>query len=270
MVKDRRLLLAAALGLGLILAWGASDFVWGSFWAHHDLLTSLLSNILVVGVTVAVVNEAIERRDQQRWSLLAQSVLFALIQTARATWTGMVEVLELAEVQSGAVESLRAGAEVTRDSARVSRAAYELLADEQRRARLQRLSVGLSDHASEVIAKWAPVMVSARSYAAVLDRHVELAGRLEWLSSVLAHNEPPEDQSRRERNLNRSAVAAAHADPRGSDGWLHDQILAVIALATDLDGEAREHAYSIAPMSWWAERTVDLVGDGPPPPPPAR
>lgn len=267
MIRDRRLQLAAAAGLGLILLASASDFVWGSFWAHHDLLTSLLSNVLVVAVTVAVVNEAIERRDQRRWSLLAQSVLFALIQTARATWTGMVEVLELAEVHSGAVESLRAAADVARDSARVSRATHELLADEQRRARLQRMSVALSDHAAEVIAKWAPVMVSARSYAAVLDRHVELAERLGWLSGVLAHNEPPDDQSRRQRTLNRSAVAAEHADRLGSDESLHDQVLAVIALATELDGEAREHAYSIAPLSWWLERTVDLAGEEPSPPP---
>jgi hypothetical protein len=93
------------------------------------------------------------------------------------------------------------------------------------------------------------------------DRHVELAGRLEWLSSVLTHNEPPEGQSRRDRNLTRSSVASEHADEFGSDEWLHDQILAVVMLATDLDYESREHAYSIVPLSWWAERTEGLAAE---------
>ena len=37
-------------------------------------------------------------------------------------------------------------------------------------------------------------MVGAAPYAELLDRHVELQGMLEWLSSVLAHNEPAPDR----------------------------------------------------------------------------
>jgi hypothetical protein len=268
MTVDRRLALTATLGLALILAAVLSDFVIASFWQRHTLLTSLLANLLVVAMTVIVVNEVVDRRNRRRWNLLAQSVLFALIQSARATWTGMVEILELGEVESGAVANLLSAAELARDITRVSDAASELLADEERRARLQRLCVGLGDHASDVIAKWAPVMVSARPYAEVLDRHVELAGRLEWLSSVLVHNEPPPHQSRRERNLTRSNIASEHAEEFGNDEWLHDQILAVIRLATELDSDSREHAYSIVPLSWWAERTAGLAGNETPPPVP--
>ena len=260
MIRDRRLLLAAGAGLALVIAAGSSDFVLGSFWERHALLASLVASILVLAVTVIVINEVIDRRDQRRWNLLAQSVLFALIQAARATWTGMLEVLQLADVNAGSVESLLEAARLARDSERVSRAIGELLADEQRRTRLQAMSSALSNHASDVIAKWAPVMVSARSYAKVLDRHVELAGRLEWLSNVLTYNEPPEGQSRRDRTLARSSVATEHAEELGGDDWLHDQILAVITLATELDYESREHAYSIVPMSWWAERTAGLAG----------
>ncbi len=223
-------------------------------------MTSLLASILVLAVTVIVVNEVIDRRDQRRWNQLAQSVLFALIQAARATWTGMVEVLEITEVQAGSVEGLLDAARLARDPARVSKAIGELLADEERRALLQRVSTALSDHTSEVIAKWAPVMVSARSYAMVLDRHVELAGRLEWLSNVLTYNEPLDDQSRRDRTLNRSSVATEHAEELGTDEWLHDMIASVIKLAIELDYQSREHAYSIVSMSWWAERTAGLAG----------
>lgn len=267
MLEDRRLLLAATVGLVVILAAGASDFLLDSFWERHGLLASLVANLLVVGVTVVVIDQVVDRRNRRRWDLLAQSVLFALIQSARATWTGMLEVLELADVHSGSVESLLEAREVALDASRVSRATDQLLGDEQRRARLQAVSSALSNHASEVIAKWAPIMVNAKPYAAALDRHVELAARLVWLSDVLAYNEPPEGQSPRERTLTRSSVASEHAERLGSDEWLHDQILAVITLATALDYEAREDAYTIVPLNWWAQRTAGLAGNESPPPP---
>lgn len=263
MIKQRRLALTATIGLASMLAAAASDFVVGSFWERHSLLTSLLANLLVVGITVIVVNEILERRDRRRWNLLAQSVLFALTQSARATWTGLVEVLHLGEVRSGAVQPLLEGAAVAGDTERVSQAIRELLGDQQRRAQLQRVSVAQAEYASDVIAKWAPVMVNASPYAEVLNRHVELAGRLEWLSSVLTHNEPPEGQSGRERVLVRSSVASEHAEEFGEDDWLHDQLLAVINLATELDRRSRELAYSIVPLSWWTTRTAGLAGKEP-------
>lgn len=264
---ERRLVLASAAGLALILAAAGSDFVVGSLWERHAMLTSLVSSLIVVAVTVAVVNQVIDGRDRRRWDLLAQTVLFALIQSARATWTGMLEVLRVADVHSGSVESLLEARAIALDVTRVALAADALIADAARRAQLQRLTTALSDHASEVIAKWAPVMVSAKPYAQVLDRHVELAARLAWLSDVLAYNEPPEGQSPRERTLTRSSVASEHAERLSSDAWLHDQILAVIALATALDYEAREDAYAIVPLSWWAQRTAGLAGNTSPPPP---
>ncbi|MEA2215204.1 MAG: hypothetical protein QOK19_765 [Solirubrobacteraceae bacterium] len=259
MEPGRRLLLATCVGFGLIAAAAGSDFLLASFWARHALLTSLLANLLIVGVTVVVINGVIERRDRKRWSLLAQSVLFALTQSARATWTGLLELLEIGEVHSGTEQSLRESAELTKDTARIDRAARELLADEERRARLQRVIRALSEHASKVIADWAPVMVGARAYATVLDRHVELAGRLEWLSSVLAHNEPATEQSHRERNLARSNVATERAEQLGSDDWVREQILALITLGLELDEQSRAHAFSIVPVSWWAERTHELA-----------
>jgi hypothetical protein len=259
MIPDRRLALAAVVGFALILAAAISDFFTKAFWEHHALLTSLIANLLIVGVTVVVINAVFERRDRKRWNLLAQSVLFALIQSARATWTGMIEALQLGEVQSGAIDSLNAAAEVARDTQRVSEAARALLEDEERMARFQRMCVALSEHAAQVIAAWAPVMLGAGPYAEHLDRHVELAARLEWLSGVLVHNEPPPNLDRRDRVLTRSSVASEYADTLGSDDWLHDQILAVISLAVTLDYESRTYAYQLAPMSWWAERTVGLA-----------
>jgi hypothetical protein len=264
MSGERRLILLGVTGVALMFAAGVSDFLTGGFWERHALLASLVANLLVVAVTVVVVNELLERRDRRRWNLLAQSVLFALLQSARATWTGLVEVLELGEVHSGAIELLVDSAKLARDLPRVSGAIRELLAVPERRGRLLRLCFGLSEHAAEVIAKWAPVMVSAGPYAEVLDRHVELAERLGWLSNVLAHVEEPPAASPRERRLVQSSVAAERADELGNDEWLHDQIVIVIRLATELDYEAREQALTLVPMSWWAERTTGLDDQHPP------
>mgnify|MGYP001208127006 CR=1 FL=1 len=156
MLSDRRVTIAAVAGGALIVAGGVSDFVTGSFWERHALLTSLAANLLVVAVTVAVVNEILERRDRRRWSLLAQSVLFELVQGARATWTGLLEVLRLTEVRSGSLENLSQAAAIARDPDRLSSATRELLADPQRRATLQRVCGVLRDHDSSVIARWGP------------------------------------------------------------------------------------------------------------------
>jgi hypothetical protein len=102
-------------------------------------------------------------------------------------------------------------------------------------------------------------MVGAGPYAAVLNRHVELADRLEWLHSVLAHLDTSQIRDQRERVLLRSNVAAEHAEELADGDWLHDQILAVVRLATELDYESRQHGLALVPLDWWGERTAGLL-----------
>jgi hypothetical protein len=269
---ERNVASIAVAGMALIALAIVSDLFIRRFWSSHPMLTSLVANLVVVAISVAVINELIEARNRRRWSLLAQSVLFALVQSARWTWTTMLEVLRLGDVQSGAMESILAGARVALDSARVSAAANELLADPERRQRLQRTVERLSQHANEVIAARASVMVGAAPYASLLDRHVELQGRLDWLSSVLAHREPAPDRSWSRQALTLSSVATEEADSI-DEGWMHDMIVAITVLAARLDYESRELALSLVSNDWWNERTREIIGSGGPPrtpaPPPA-
>jgi hypothetical protein len=257
---------------GVIALAVVSDLLIRSFWSRHPMLTSLVANLVVVAISVAVINELVEARNRRRWNLLAQSVLFALVQSARWTWTTMLEVLDLGSVQSGALETLLEGARVALDYQRVSAAATELLADGERRQRLQRTMERLSRHASEVIAARAGVMVGAAPYAGLLDRHVELQARLEWVSSVLAHREPTPDRSWSMQALTLSSVATEEADSVDED-WLHDMIVAITVLAARLDYESREVALSLASNDWWNKRTREIMDSaGPtrvPAPPPA-
>jgi cytochrome c oxidase assembly factor CtaG len=50
---------------------------------RHTLLTGLVASLVVVAVTAAVLNEVLERRQRERWSVLAQYALFDLVRTAR-------------------------------------------------------------------------------------------------------------------------------------------------------------------------------------------
>jgi hypothetical protein len=249
---------AAGAGVVLVMAAAGSDFVFGSFWAHHTMLTSLFASLLVVVISIAVINELIERRNRRRWSLLAQNVLFALVQTARLTWTGLLDLLGVTESYDGLLEGLRAEAQVALDTQRVSDAIRELLAEPDRCQLLQRTVERLSNHCNEVIARWATVMVGAAPYAELLDRHVELQGRLEWLSSVLAHNQPALDDGGRSHRLNRASVAAEQAH-RFDDEWMHDMLVSIIRLATRLDSGSQELAFSLASADWWEGRTQTLA-----------
>src|ERR1700752_4342081 len=92
-LRGTRALAAVAL-LALVggVLWDALD---GRFWARHALLAGLLASVIVVMLTVALVNEALERRSRQRWSVLAQYVMLQLVRDARLVWTGIAELAGL-------------------------------------------------------------------------------------------------------------------------------------------------------------------------------
>jgi hypothetical protein len=57
------LAIAALLALAGAIA---SDVVGGTFWARHALLAGLTSSVIIVMLTVAVINEVLERRRRER------------------------------------------------------------------------------------------------------------------------------------------------------------------------------------------------------------
>jgi membrane protein YdbS with pleckstrin-like domain len=72
-LRESRIAAAAAL---LALAAGVvSDLAAGGFWARHALLAGLASSVIIVMLSLALVNELVERRKRERWSVLAQYVL---------------------------------------------------------------------------------------------------------------------------------------------------------------------------------------------------
>src|SRR6202035_4823573 len=72
-----------------------SDALAGGFWSDHPVLAGLLSSVIVVMLTVALVNEAVERRSRDRWRVLAQYVMLQLVRDARLVWTSFAELAGL-------------------------------------------------------------------------------------------------------------------------------------------------------------------------------
>ncbi|MGA9876415.1 MAG: hypothetical protein WBQ21_11460 [Solirubrobacteraceae bacterium] len=222
------------------------------FWDGHALLTDLIASLLVVGLSVAVVNEALERRQRRRWSVLAQYVLFQLVRHARVTWTGLIELLGLMPIGNETEETLDAGAQAVRDTPRVVGALRELLADSDRRQQLHHLIERLMGSSDDLLGRWASVMLTSSAYAEIIDRHVELYSRIAWVGSLLNHREPTDDDPRR-RRLSRSSPAVQLQD-NFDDDKLTDFLVAIAQLAETLDGATTELALRIVPLEWWAER----------------
>jgi hypothetical protein len=244
-------------GLSVLVLFGAIawDLADDEFWSRHALFTSIVGSLVVVAVTVAVLNEVLERRQRERWSLLAQFALFELVRAARLVWSGLVELAgHIPDADLGHA-ALLAGSEAVRDTPRLAAAMDEVLASADRREQLHRLIAQVLGHGQEVLGRWADVMVNSGTYAEIVDRHVELYSRLYWWGSVLDESDPLEEHLSRPR-LSRVSLAT---QTRGAieDAWLRDNLVAIAQLAESLDRGSFELAMRIVPLDWWVTQLPD-------------
>lgn len=245
-------------GLSLLVLAGAIalDLANDRFWARHTLFTGLFASLIVVAVTVAVLNEVLERRQRERWSVLAQYALFDLVRAARLVWSGLLELAGLVpdgELDGGA---LAAGSEVVRDTSRLAVAMDKMLGSEERREQLHRLISGLLGLGQEVLGRWADMMVNSGTYAENIDRHVDLYSRLHGWGSVLDESDPLEEHLGRPK-LSRVSPATQTAIGPIEDEWLRDNLVAIARLAESLDRSSFELAMRIVPLDWWVAQLPD-------------
>jgi hypothetical protein len=228
-----------------------SDATNGSFWGRHALLASLVASVIVIMLSVGVINEVLARRRRQRWSVLAQFVMFELVRNARMIWSGVLDVAGLLPSGADQQESVDRGAQLVRDTARLSAAVRGAVADVDRRDRLHTEIAFLAEHANEVLGRWAGVMLNSDVYAEVVDRHVELAGDVAWIGGLLDASHPPDDL-RRQRRARGNPAVQIWGDLGGE--WLADRIVVITQLAEDLDRGTLELALRIVPVEWWKAR----------------
>lgn len=245
-------------GLSLLVLAGAIalDLANDRFWARHTLFTGLFASLIVVAVTVAVLNEVLERRQRERWSVLAQYALFDLVRAARLVWSGLLELAGLVpdgELDGGA---LAAGSEVVRDTSRLAVAMDKMLGSEERHEQLHRLISGLLGLGQEVLGRWADMTVNSGTYAENIDRDVDLYSRLHGWGSVLDESDPLEEHLGRPK-LSRVSPATQTAIGPIEDEWLRDNLVAIARLAESLDRSSFELAMRIVPLDWWVAQLPD-------------
>src|ERR1700741_5497386 len=114
LVRGTRVLAAIAL-LALVAAI-VSDIVGGDFWARHALLAGLVASVIVVMLSVAVINEVLERRRRGRWSVLAQFAMLELVRNARLIWTGVLAQVGLLPAEAARPESVEANGSIARET----------------------------------------------------------------------------------------------------------------------------------------------------------
>ena len=247
----------AAIALLLVAGAVTSDVFDSAFWGDHTMITGLVASLLVIAISAGVGNELIERRDRRRWVVLAQYVLFDLVRTARATWTGLLELADLTEREQSAAASLSDGSSVVADRVALRDGIAATIADPDRRAALQRVVAALAGHCNEVLGRWAPVMLSATAYTEVLDRHVELYSRIAWVDGLLGSHEPITEDPRRRRLSRANPAVGVQQD--FDDETLRDMIVSIIVLAESLDRATLTLAGRLVPIDWWDDRTRDTM-----------
>jgi hypothetical protein len=241
----------AILALIVLIAGVVSDAVSGDFWVRHALLASVAGSVIVVLLSVAVINEMVDRRRRRRWSILAQYVMFELVRNARMIWTDVLELAGLLSSQGSQREAIDAGRRVIRDTAQLTAAVREIVNDEDRSALLHSEVAFLAEHADDVLGRWASVMLGSEVYAEVIDRHVELGGDIAWIASLFDAAYPPKDPRRQKRA--RSSPAVEIESELGGE-WLADRIVVITQLAEELDRSTLDLALRIVPVQWWEER----------------
>ena len=249
-------------GLSLLVLFAAVawDLAEDGFWARHTLFTGLVAGLIVVAVTAAVLNEVLEHRQRERWSVLAQYALFDLVRTARLVWTSLLELAGLVPDEELVDGALAVATEAVLDTPRLTAAIDDMLAGRDGREQLHRLIAELHGHGQEVLGRWADVMVNSGTYAEIVDRHVELYSRLYWWGSVLDESEPLEEHLNRPR-LSRLSPATQTSGPV-EDEWLRDNLVAIAQLAESLDRVSFELAMQIVPIDWWTEQLPDRPSRG--------
>src|SRR3954454_18289093 len=89
--------LAGLLSLVALLLVTYSDLTLTRLWDRNAMATSMLADILVLLVGVAVVNEYLSARSFRSWQLLADYALVELAQTAAIVWIRIAEAVGIGD-----------------------------------------------------------------------------------------------------------------------------------------------------------------------------
>jgi hypothetical protein len=246
----------AAVAVVLVLVAMASDFLIAGFWTAHPMLTAMLSALLVVLLSVAVIEVVLAGRAERRWRLLAQSALIELAEEAHATWSTLAEGLGVPERADQPPDQVKALLASPQQARPVRRFVEKWLGDSAHQKRMHELLQTHLATGRQTLASWAVVLTGSERYAGIFDEHVEMYSRVGGLRSFLdsgfRHSDPRRQRARSSRHF---------GSPGGEedDVWFVDNLIGTISIAADLEDRTWNLALRVAPEEWWDRRTADLA-----------
>jgi len=176
---------AAILTILLLLAVAGSDFLIAGFWLSHPMLTAIVSALVVVVLSVAVIEVVLSRRAERRWRILAQTALMELGEAANTTWSTLAEALDLRRASGMSPERVRSALASNATGPKVRREIEAALMNAQLREKLAgQLAARLAD-GHQILGRWAVALTASETYAEIFDQRVELYGRVDGLLRFL-------------------------------------------------------------------------------------
>jgi hypothetical protein len=212
--------LAAALSLIALSFISVSDFLLTNFWDRNAMVTSVVADILVLIVGVAVVNEFLAARSRRRWRRVADYSLTELSSSCRNVWVNLAEAIGVGHRDEVSREELRALVQSPPDRDRgLDELAHRFAADRDAPKRLKPVIEGVARTTRAVLTSWAPVLIET-PYSGALSRYVELQMLLGALDIVLFE----EVEGKR-----------ASYEGTGDPEWLASRLVSLIRLGSQLE-----------------------------------
>ncbi|HEY5092081.1 MAG TPA: hypothetical protein VII60_02365 [Acidimicrobiales bacterium] len=237
--------LAASAAIVFLLAACVSDFIIGSFWARHTMLTAIVSTILVALVSLTVVEVILDQRSEQRWRLLAQYGLFELADNANVTWLTLLTKLNVAGAADFEAEQVHAILDSPDAVHGIRTFLAGSLAEPARRATMLKVVDELMIRNQALITRWNVVMTGSRTYVGLFDRHVELFTRVNFLQYYLRRGTP----------IGLKYWTTPASDP---ETMFLDTVISVLHVAVELEVETWTRALNVANTAWWFQRNNEL------------
>jgi hypothetical protein len=207
-----------------LVAVSVSDFVLTGFWDRNAMATSVIADLLVLVVGVAVVNEFLSARARREWRLLSDYGLVELGEVARHTWVMLAQHIGVGKRESLTLGELRDLIRSPEGEDSIRELALTVAADDSQRGSLHELVAELAENARARLGRWAPVLVET-PFPRAVTRFVRLQVRLTRLQTVLW-----------EDSLNWRPSYEGSGDVE----WIADRIANVIQLGSRLDLELLE------------------------------
>jgi hypothetical protein len=221
--------LAGALSMLALVLITISDFTWTEFWDTNAMATSIVADVLVLIVGVAVVNEFLSARSRSRWAIVAEYGLIELARSARRVWVGLAETIGVGSRTELTREELGALVRDHAASGKLRELAEEAARSTEGRAAMREVVQDLVDDSRAALTSWAGILVESS--------HQDSLARFAKLQALLARLDLVLDMEAQGRRPSHGEIA----DPE----WIARRLVKIIETGSRLAPDLYHSAQSI-------------------------